>query len=189
MTQAFTDWAAGIIANRVNSAAGRQDGDAKSDKGEREGLTICGLEVPVVMTSLGASLAVAGEAGNLFVIDWQGKSVFAYNYVSMGVGPSLGPAVFGSVEVGALGAQSLDQLEGWGWAANAALAAGLEGASFQYSSNFDLDYRLVTGGWAFGAGASASAMVSYTRADGVFSFSNVPEPVSGLLSACQPAGE
>jgi RHS repeat-associated protein len=124
---------------------------------------------------------LAAEFGQVWVIDPDTALVYNYQFVGGGVGISNGFPVTVTVEVGAIKLNDPDQLTAWGESISA-FATAVHGQSGQLIFTGDQMLRGGATGYAAGAGAGISAMVSYTTKGPVTQLDQVPGTIRDKLS-------
>jgi len=139
----------------------------------------------VQTTGTGGAVFLSGEAGMIFLIDPCTFDVHNFSYKPGGVGVGFGGAV--TLEIGAVDLDSPRDIEGWGLAAGA-FATAIHGLTGQYSGPADLsgDYLAAGGGYAGGAGAGVSGLVTKTNYLSTDKFSSLPQAVQDALGTIKP---
>ncbi len=139
----------------------------------------------VQTTGTGGAVFLSGEAGMIFLIDPCTFDVHNFSYKAGGVGLGFGGAV--TLELGAVDLDNPRDIEGWGLAVGA-FATAIHGLTGQYSGPADLsgDYLAAGGGYAGGAGAGVSGLVTKTNYLSTDRFSSLPQAVQDALGTIKP---
>ncbi len=146
-----------------------------------------GLKTYVLVTFAGGAGVgpVGAEGGQFYAVDIQTGKAHIFRYG--GLGPSVGiPTVNGAltVEIGAVSFCAPNEITRLGWAVSGFAAAG-HGAAFQASGIWSTEdtLRAAGGGYAYGAGASVTALVTWTKYMGEANVADLPQQVRDALAS------
>jgi len=121
----------------------------------------------------------------IFLIDPCTFDVHNFSYKAGGVGLGFGGAI--TLEIGAVDVDSPRDIEGWGFGVGA-FATAIHGMTGQLSgpANLSGDYLAAGGGYAGGAGAGVSALLTKTNFLSTDKFSSLPQGVQDALGNLKP---
>lgn len=116
------------------------------------------------------------------------RHLYSASLLEHSAGPGLGFSAGGILQVGSVGLESKEDFTGVGIQTSGFLAGGswgISGTAVGSSANLPLipgnSYSGLEGGAAYGAGASASAELTYTKFVGDINFASAPKTVQTAL--------